>query len=147
MRRPASLACSAALLLRVTLGALFLAHLYWKFQMRPGGIHSWWSGLRTQGYPGVVLGYVLSAEFAGALLLVPGLCTRWVSLYALPFMLGASHYWLVRKGFFFTSAGGELPLLWSIGLIVQAMLGDGAYALGSAWISRHGGGDVATVLR
>jgi putative oxidoreductase len=35
----------------------------------------------------------------------------------------------VRKGFFFTAAGTELPMLWSIGLIVQAGLGDGAYAL------------------
>ena len=137
----------AALLLRVALGLLFLAHLYWKFEMRPGGIHSWWSGLATQGYPDWVLVYVLSAEFAAALLLIPGLCCRWVSLYALPFMLGAAHYWLVRKGFFFTAAGGELPLLWSIGLIVQAILGDGAYALGSVLRWRHGDGDVAPVLR
>jgi putative oxidoreductase len=120
----------AALLLRVTLGLLFLAHLYWKAELRPGGLHSWWSGLQKEGYPGFVLGYVLSAEFAGAILLIPGIATRWVSLYALPFMLGAAQFWLIRKGFFFTGAGGELPVVWSVLLIVQAVLGDGAYAVG-----------------
>jgi putative oxidoreductase len=46
-------------------------------------------------------------------------------------MMGAAHFWLSRKGYFFTAAGAELPVAWSVMLIVQAMLGDGAYALGS----------------
>jgi putative oxidoreductase len=118
------------LLLRVTLGLLFLAHLYWKLELRPGGIHSWWANLRGQGYPSFVLVYALSAEVAGALLLIPGIATRWVSVYALPFMIGAAQYWLVRKGFFFTGAGGELPVVWSVLLFIQALLGDGAFAVG-----------------
>ena len=73
----------------------------------------------------------ISAEVAGALLLIPGIYTRWVSLYALPLMIGASYFWLIRRGYFFTAAGAELPIAWSIMLIVQAMLGDGAYAVGS----------------
>ena len=32
-------------------------------------------------------------------------------------------------GKFYTSAGAELPILWTVGLLVQAGLGDGAYAL------------------
>lgn len=75
--------------------------------------------------------YSISAEFAGALLLIPWIYTRWVSLYALPLMIGASQFWLVRKGFYFTGAGAELPLVWSIMLAVQAMLGDGPFAIGS----------------
>jgi putative oxidoreductase len=43
-------------------------------------------------------------------------------------MLGAAQFWLVRKGFYFTAAGAELPIVWSIMLILQAMLGDGPYA-------------------
>jgi putative oxidoreductase len=117
----------AALLLRLTLGGLFISHLYWKFAVR--GFAQWWTALQDAGYPSLVLVYVLCAEFAGALLLIPGIFTRWVSLFALPLMIGATHFWLVRKGFFFTAAGAELPIVWGLALIVQALLGDGAYAV------------------
>jgi hypothetical protein len=61
----------AALLLRLTLGSLFIAHLYWKFAILPGGIEKWWSSLEANGYPWFVPAYVFSAELAGALLLIP----------------------------------------------------------------------------
>jgi putative oxidoreductase len=73
--------------------------------------------------------YVISAEFAGAFLLIPGIYTRWVCLYALPMMIAASQFWLVRKGFYFTASGGELPVIWAAMLIVQSLLGDGTYAV------------------
>ena len=123
----------AALLLRVALGALFIAHLYWKFAIR--GFDQWWTSLESQGYPALVLAYVLSAEFAGALLLIPGVFTRWVSLYTLPLIAGAAQFWLTRKGFFFTAAGAELPILWGLALLVQALLGDGAYAVKFSYFS------------
>ena len=119
----------AALLLRVTLGVFAIAHIYWKFFILPGGLDAWWANLNTQGYPNWVVLYVLSGEFLGAICLIPGIYTRWISLYAMPLIVGAAQYWLVRKGFFFVYAGAELPTLWAIGLIVQAGLGDGAYAL------------------
>ena len=96
---------------------------------RPDGFDGWWNGLITAGYPSWVILYVLSGEFLGALLLIPGIFTRWVALYALPLIVGAAQFWLVRKGFFFTGAGAELPVLWAVALLVQAGLGDGAYAL------------------
>ena len=119
----------AALFLRLTLGLLAIAHLYWKFYVLPGGLDAWWANLNTQGYPDWVVYYVLSGEFLGALLLIPGIWVRWVALYCLPLMLGAAEYWLVRKGFFFVSAGAEMPILWSVALITQGMLGAGACAL------------------
>src|SRR5262245_5683458 len=121
----------AALFLRVTLGFLAIAHLYWKFFIRQNGagLGSWWDNLNTNGYPDWVVWYVLSAEFAGALLLIPGIYVRYVALYCVPLMVAAAQYWSVRTGFFFTSAGAELPLLWSVALLVQAGIGDGAYAL------------------
>lgn len=119
----------AALVLRVTLGLMFIAHLYWKFEVLPGGLNRWMSGLAANGYPAFVPWYVISAEFAGALLLIPGICTRWVSLYALPMMFGAAQFWLVRKGFYFTAAGAELPIAWSIMLVLQVMLGDGPHGV------------------
>jgi putative oxidoreductase len=116
-------------MLRVLLGALFIAHLYWKFALFPGGLHAWWSGLVRTGYPPIVPAYVLSAEIAGALLLIPGVFTRLVALYAIPMMLGAAQFWLVRTGFYFTKAGAELPLVWSGLLAIQGVAGDGAWAL------------------
>lgn len=123
----------AALLLRLTLGAMFILHLYWTFTIR--GFDQWWNGLHDSGYPTVVVIYVLCAEFAGALLLIPGVFTRWVSLFALPLMVGASHFWLTRNGFFFTAAGAELPIVWGLALIVQALFGDGAYAIKVPWFA------------
>lgn len=117
----------APLLLRVLLGSLFIAHLYWKIAILPGGVPRWWAGFATNGYPAFVPWYVFSAELAGALLLIPGIGARWVSLYALPMMLGATQFWAVRKGFYFTGAGAELPLVWSVLLVLQFMLGDGQY--------------------
>jgi putative oxidoreductase len=118
-----------ALVLRLLLGALFIAHLYWKFAILPGGVQAWWSNLVAAGYPAFVPAYVLSAELAGALLLIPGVAPRYVALYAMPMMLGAAQFWLVRKGFYFTKAGAELPLVWLALLGIQAAAGDGAYAL------------------
>jgi putative oxidoreductase len=120
----------AAFILRLLFGLLFIAHLYWKFALSPGGLHAWWNGLVGNGYSAFVPFYVLSAELAGALLLIPGIFTRWVALYAMPMMLGAAHFWLVRNGFYFTKAGAELPLVWLALLAVQVVAGDGAWALG-----------------
>jgi putative oxidoreductase len=122
----------APLLLRATLGSLFIAHLYWKFAVFPGGFDQWWSNFAAWFVPW----YVLSAEFAGALFLIPGIYTRWVSLYAVPMMLGAAHFWAARKGFWFAAAGAELPIVWSVMLVLQAMLGGGPYALRAGHDSR-----------
>ena len=128
-RTERSAAAYGALVLRLLLGALFIAHLYWKIAVRPDGIEGWSAGLQKLGYPAYVPVYVLSAEIAGALLLIPGVMTRYVALYAMPMMLGAAQFWLVRKGFYFTDAGAELPLVWLALLGLQVVLGDGAHAL------------------
>jgi putative oxidoreductase len=119
----------APLLLRLLLGSLFIAHLYWKVAVAPGGIGAWFGNLQHQGYPAFVPAYVLSAELAGALFLIPGVFTRYVALYAIPMMFGAAEFWAVRKGFYFTAAGSELPLVWLALLGIQAVAGDGAFAL------------------
>jgi len=122
-------AVPAALALRLLLEALFIAHLYWKLAILPGGLNAWWANLVANGYPAFVPAYVLSAELFGALLLIPGVLTRYVALYAMPMMIGAAHYWLARKGFFFTQGGAELPLVWLALLGIQVLAGDGARAL------------------
>jgi putative oxidoreductase len=122
-------AAHGALLLRLTLGSLFIAHLYWKVAVYPGGLERWWSNFATNGYPWFVPWYVVSAELAGALFLIPGIAVRWVSLYALPMMIGAAHFWAVRNGFWFVAAGAELPVLWGVLLVLQFLIGSGPYAL------------------
>lgn len=113
------------LLLRLTVGSLFITHLYWKFGILDGGLMKWWGNFAVAGYPSIVPWYAISAEVVGAALITAGLFTRWACLYTIPFMVGAAHFWLVRKGFFFTAAGAELPVLWTLLLIVQALLGSG----------------------
>jgi putative oxidoreductase len=117
------------LLLRLLIGALFIVHLYWKLAVLPGGLEAWWGNLVKAGYPHLVPAYVLSAEVAGALLMIPGVLSRYVALYAVPMMIGAAQFWLVRKGFYFTTAGAELPLVWLALLGIHLVIGDGAYAL------------------
>ncbi|WP_213769432.1 DoxX family protein [Bradyrhizobium sp. dw_78] len=117
----------AAFVLRLSIAGLFLAALYGKFIIRP--IDMWWGGLAKAGYPGWVLGYTLSAEILSTVCLLLGVYTRWASLYVLPMMIGATYFWATRKGFYFTDAGCEMPFTWSLMLCVQALLGDGAFAV------------------
>ena len=127
-----SLAPWGILLLRLTIGSLFIAHLYWKFFVLPGGVSQWMQMLDRNGYGWPVAWYGLTVEFMGAILITAGIGTRLLSLYALPFMIGAAHFWAVRKGFFFTNSGAELPVVWAVLLAVQALLGPGRWALQSA---------------
>ncbi len=117
----------AALFLRVSLSFLFLAHLYWKFAIK--GYDAWWAGMIEAGYPSWASYYTLTIEFTGAALLLLGVYTRYVSLFALPVMIAIIYHWAIRKGFWFTLAGAEMPLAWTMMLITQALLGDGAFAL------------------
>jgi putative oxidoreductase len=122
-------AAPALLTLRLIIGGLFVAHLYWKFAVLPSGFAGWWAGFARSHYPPFVPTYVFSAELAGAVLIIPGLWARWAALYALPMMLGAAQFWLVRNGFYFTAGGAELPLVWAALLALLAAFGDGPFAL------------------
>lgn len=123
MQQPSRGSPYVILLLRLTVGALFLAHLWIKFFV--WGLSTWWGNLSRAGYPDLVIGYTLSAEFVGAIFITMGLGTRWASLYTLPMMIGATHYWAVRKGFYFTAAGCELPLVWCLLLVGLIVAGSG----------------------
>ena len=118
----------AALLLRVSLGTMFIAHALLKyFVFTLPGTAQFFESL---GLPGV-LGYAtFAAELMGGLLLIAGVHVRSVSLVLAPILLGAT--WAHSgNGWLFTSpkGGWEYPAFWSVALIVQALLGDGAFAL------------------
>jgi putative oxidoreductase len=119
----------AALLLRVTLGALFLAHAGLKlFVFTPAGTAQFFGSV---GVPPVLAYVTIAAEVAGAVALIAGLWTRLVALALTPILIGAIVTVHGSAGFFFTNphGGWEFPAFWTVALIVQALLGDGAYAL------------------
>jgi putative oxidoreductase len=118
----------AALVLRLSLGMFFILHVYRKFAVI--GFDSWWSGLIKAGYPDWTLYYTLAAECAGAVLIIPGIYTRYVALLTLPVLIAVTRHWAIRKGLWFTDGGAEFPLAWSLMLLAQVLLGDGAFALG-----------------
>ena len=118
----------AALLLRVSLGSMFIAHALLKyFVFTLPGTAQFFESL---GLPGA-LGYAtFAAELVGGVMLILGVHVRAVSLVLLPILLGAT--WVdAGNGWLFTSpkGGWEYPAFWTVTLVVQALLGDGAYAL------------------
>ena len=119
----------AALVLRLSLGALFLAHAWLKiFVFTPAGTAQFFGSL---GLP-PALGYVTIAwEVVGALALIFGVWSRVAAIALIPILLGAIATVHGAAGFFFTSPNGgwEFPAFWIVGLIVLAATGDGAYAL------------------
>ncbi|TFI60263.1 DoxX family protein [Sphingomonas parva] len=133
----------AALVLRVSMGLLFLAHgfVLKVLTFTPAGTAAYFESI---GYPGF-LGYAtIAAEIAGGLTLIAGVQVRVVSLAFVPLMIGAALQH-VGNGWLFSSPGGgwEFPVFWTILLLVQALLGAGAYALDDAK-ARHAASDPAT---
>lgn len=119
----------AALLLRVSLGALFLAHAGLKFFVfTPAGAAKFFGSV---GLPPELAYLTITAEVLGGIALILGLWTRIAAIAVVPILLGAIYTVHGAAGFFFTNAHGgwEFPAFWTIALIVQALLGDGAYAL------------------
>lgn len=118
----------AAMLLRLTLGVTFLAHGLLKlFVFTVPGTVGFFESI---GFPGALAFYAIAIEVVGGVMLIAGLYVRYVALAALPLLVGAT---MVHSGngWLFSNANGgwEFPLFWTMALIVQAMLGNGAYAL------------------
>ena len=119
----------AATVLRVSLGILFLAHAGLKlFVFTPAGTAGYFASL---GLPGPLAYLVIAAELFGGIALVLGVYSRWVSLALVPILLGSIYVPHGAAGFFFSNEGGgwEFPAFWAVTLVVQALLGDGGYAL------------------
>ena len=120
----------AALVLRVALGVMFVAHALLKIVVFtvPGTVQFF----ESVGLPGFSAYIVIAAELAAGALLIAGLATRWVALATIPILLGAA--WVhLPNGWIFSAQGGgwEYPVFLAIAAFVQFLLGDGAYALGA----------------
>jgi len=119
----------AALLLRLGLGVMFIAHALLKILVftMPGTAQFF----ESVGLPGWTAYLVTAAELGGGVLLILGLYARWVALALIPVLLGAAFLVHWSNGWLFSSQGGgwEYPIFLALASLVQGLLGDGAYAL------------------
>lgn len=118
---------NAALVLRISLGAMFIAHALLKLMVftLPGTVQ-FFSSL---GLPGPLAYIVFAAELIGGGMLIAGIYTKWVSIALVPVLLGAAWVHLPNGWVFSNPNGGwEYPMFLAMAAIVLAMLGDGAYS-------------------
>ena len=119
-----------ALVLRVTLGAIFIMHAWLGlFVIGPEGMAQHFAEARI---PLRQLGawYVILAHGLGGLCLVLGVLARWAALANVPIMAGALYFVHLKEGFFMGKDGGyEYPLLLLMATIAQALLGPGFFTL------------------
>ena len=118
----------AALVLRLSLGLMFVAHALLKLLVftLPGTAQFF----QSMGLPGALAYLVFAAELVGGVLLIAGIGSRWVAAALVPILLGtiwahAGNGWLFSA----PNGGWEYPVFLTVAAVVQALLGDGAYAL------------------
>jgi putative oxidoreductase len=122
------LAPHALLLLRVSLGVMFIAHAWLKLAVFtvPG-----FAGFLGQvGLPGFLAWPIILAELVGGIALILGVYARAVALALMPVLLGAL---VVHAGngwvFNAPNGGWEYPAFLAVAALVQALAGDGSLAL------------------
>ncbi|HKO67002.1 MAG TPA: DoxX family protein [Burkholderiaceae bacterium] len=122
----------AAFALRLALGTMFIAHALLKVFVftLPGTMQFF----ESVGLPGTLAYATIAAELAGGVTLMLGIGTRWIAALLIPVLLGAT--WThAPNGWLFTAPNGgwEYPAFLSVAAFVQALLGDGAFALSSVF--------------
>ena len=119
----------AALLLRVSLGVLFLAHVGLKlFVFSVPGFVGYFASL---GLPAVAAYLTIALELAGGIALILGVYASWIALPLAAEMLGTIVLVHGANGWLFTNkcGGWEYPAFWAVALVALFLLGDGAFAL------------------
>jgi putative oxidoreductase len=129
IRNETTAAAYGALLLRVSLGIMYVAH-----SVVLKGIIFGLAGtaqyFESLGLPAALAYATFAAELAGGVLLILGVQSRWVALALLPVLAGA--LWVHSgNGWVFSGQGGgwEYPLYLIVLSVAQALAGDGAHAL------------------
>jgi len=120
----------AALLLRISLGVLFLAHVGLKiFVFTVPGFIGYLGSLEL---PAALAYPIIALELLGGLALILGVYAPWVALPLALEMLGTIAFVHGANGWLFTNQGGggwEFPAFWAVSLVVVCLLGDGTMAL------------------
>jgi putative oxidoreductase len=119
-----------AFILRVCLGALLIVHFLNKLLIfTPAGTARMFQGL---GLPPALAYLVMFGEITTGTALILGILTRFAALAALPILIGAIVFFHAHNGFAYNAphgGGWEYPAFWAVALLVQALIGDGAFAL------------------
>ena len=116
----------ALLVLRLAVGAVFIAHGYLKlFVMGHAGVEGFFTQLGIP-LPGIAAWGVSLLEFGGGILLCAGIGTRVLSILFIADMLGAILFAVHAKGFV---GGYELEFLLAAASLTFALAGPGAYSL------------------
>lgn len=119
----------AALVLRVSLGLMYIAHslVLKHYTYTLAGTAQFFESI---GLPGPLAYATFWAELLGGLALVAGIGTRVVALGLIPILAGAT--WVhAGNGWVFSAANGgwEYPVFLTAASLVLALLGNGKYAL------------------
>ena len=119
---------TAALVLRIALGTMFLSHGLLKLLVftLPGTV-----GFFEQvGFPGWTAYVVVFAELGAGVLLLAGIGVRAVAVAVLPILLGATFVHSGNGWVFSNPNGGwEYPAFLAVVSVVQALLGPGRFAV------------------
>jgi len=117
-----------ALILRLALGAMYLAHGLLKvFVFTLPGTAAFFA---SQGFPAWTAYLVVAAEILAGIALIVGFQVRLVAIAGLPILLGALAVHLPNGWVFSAPNGGwEYPAFLIVASVVQALIGAGAYAL------------------
>ncbi len=126
---PTNTAATGVLVLRLTLGVMFLAHSvvlkYFTFTL--AGTAKFFASI---GYPAEFAYLVFAGELAIGLALIAGFQVRLAALAGIPILIGAMLVH-VPNGWVFSAQGGgwEYPAFLIVVSVVQALLGAGGFAL------------------
>lgn len=121
----------AALVLRLALGVMFLAHGLTKVLVftLPGTAQFF----ASVGFPGWMAYPVAFAEVGGGALLLLGIAPRIVAALLLPVLIGASTVHFANGWSFANPNGGwEYPVFLIVAALTQVLIGDGALTLKSS---------------
>jgi len=116
-------------LLRIALGLMSITHsvILKLFIFTLPGTAAFFQSI---GLPGWLAYVVFSVEAVGGIMLVLGIQTRWVSMALVPILAGATWAHLGNGWMFaYPNGGWEYPAYLTLLAAVQALLGDGAYAM------------------
>jgi len=126
----------AALVLRVSLGLMYIAHslVLKHFTYTLPGTAQFFESI---GLPAALAYLTFWAELVGGIALVAGIGTRFAALGLLPVLIGAT--WVhAGNGWVFSAANGgwEYPVFLIAASLVLALLGDGRFALSTVFATR-----------
>lgn len=121
---------SAVMLLRISLGVMYLAHSI-VLKLFTFGLAGTAGYFESIGLPGWLAYVTFAAEAIGGVLLVLGIYASWVGLALIPALLGAIIWAHGGNGWVFNAPDGgwEYPLYLIVLSVTQFLLGDGPYAL------------------